>query len=82
MLVYVLYEDERCAGDGEVTLYFMYDCMYTPEKGIVPLLHWVVNLQTSRGICDMVWSMKAKVGKCEAEIQAKIGSKNKKYIRK
>ena len=33
-------------------------------------------------ICDMIWSMEAKVGKYEIEIQAKILSKTKKYIRK
>ena len=26
-------------------------------------------------MCDMIWSMDAKVGKCETEIQAEIGSK-------
>ena len=31
-------------------------------------------------ICDMICSMEAKVGKCETEIRAKIGSKKtKKY---
>ena len=33
-------------------------------------------------LCDKIWSIEAKVGKCEIDIQAKIGSKTKKYIRK
>ena len=33
-------------------------------------------------ICDTIWSMEAKVGKCEIEIPVEIGSKNKEIHKK